>query len=287
MNDSDFITGKYGDLTDIALEKRKQNHHLRERSINALVYKTKQNEKRVIREEIDFDKKDNMGKIAMDYALNSNIDTMRIFLEAFNEKREKSEEKYRAFKTKYQVRIKHFVRATGILAPFTSIVITTCILANVLDPVEIGSSLAYIKIGFSLISISCAIVAICLAAFTIYVGWRKGQLKNDQKHYENNIKVIEGKLGIRGKRETSYSLEKHDILQRQVRENTKLTSINKELARKNNEVIEKNTELIEENKELIEKNTELIEQNKGKISALEDQISTLVEMFQAVRTCHL
>lgn len=197
---------------------------------------------------------------------------MRLFLEAFNEKREKSEEKYKAFKTKYQVWIKYFGRATSILAPLASIVITVCIIANISGSV---------KIGFSIVSISCAMIAICLTIFTTYISWKKCQLKNDQQNYEDKIKIIEEKMGISGRHKMFYNLEEYGALQRQVRENTKLTSINKKLgeeieklSKENARQIKENTKLVEANHKQIKENTQIVDINKEQIGKNTELTST-------------
>ncbi len=58
--DEDFKQGQF--LKKLVLEKRKQNEHLREKAIKALLYLTTINRGKIINKKINFDIKDNKGK---------------------------------------------------------------------------------------------------------------------------------------------------------------------------------------------------------------------------------
>ncbi len=185
MINEDFKQDKF--LKNLILEKRKRNKHLMEKAVSALLYLTMDSKEKIVNKKINFDIKDNAGKITLDYALEHNLNILRLFLDVFYEIREDIKRKYDRFEIDYQDKREIVLRITGLLTPIAGITISLCVLSNKSD--------SEVKKVFTYVSMFCSFISFVFFLSNLVVGRQKEPLKSKIENYTEKIDRIEELTG--------------------------------------------------------------------------------------------
>ncbi|MFT4313561.1 MAG: ankyrin repeat domain-containing protein [Wolbachia pipientis] len=185
MINEDFKQDKF--LKNLILEKRKHNKHLMEKAVSALLYLTMDSKEKIVNKKINFDIKDNAGKIILDYAQEHNLNILRLFLDVFYEIREDIKRRYDRFEIDYQEKREIVLRITGLLTPIAGITISLCILSDQSD--------SEVKKVFTYVSMVCSFISFVFFLSNLVVGRQKEPLKSKIENYTEKIDRIEELTG--------------------------------------------------------------------------------------------
>uniref|UniRef100_A0A3B0IWG2 Phosphocholine transferase AnkX n=1 Tax=Wolbachia endosymbiont of Aleurodicus dispersus TaxID=1288877 RepID=A0A3B0IWG2_9RICK len=197
MSDNDFEKTINEDfkqdqfLKKLILEKRKQNEHLREKAIKALLYLTTINRGQIINEKINFDIKDNKGKTFLKYSLEyKNISILKLFLDPFYEIRENLKREYDKLELEYQEKSRKFLELITIIMLALNAISYFCI------PNDQQSESAIKKI-FDFIVMFYSILSLAFMLSNLMIGNKKEPIKRKIESYTekiNSIEEVTGKL---------------------------------------------------------------------------------------------
>lgn len=197
MSDNDFEKTINEDfkqdqfLKKLILEKRKQNEHLREKAIKALLYLTTINKGQIINKKINFDIKDNKGKTFLKYALEyKNISILKLFLDPFYEIRENLKREYDKLELEYQE------KSRKVLEFITMIMLALNAISYFCIPNDQQSESA-IKKTFDSIVMLYSILSLTFMLSNFMIGNKKEPIKRKIESYTekiNSIEEVTGKL---------------------------------------------------------------------------------------------
>ncbi|WP_264719842.1 ankyrin repeat domain-containing protein [Wolbachia endosymbiont (group B) of Eucosma cana] len=187
--DEDFKQGQF--LKKLVLEKRKQNEHLREKAIKALLYLTTINRGQIINKKINFDIKDNKGKTFLKYAIEyKNISILKLFLDPFYEIRENLKREYDKLELEYQEKSRKILEFITMVMLASNFISYFCIPNNQQSESAIKKTFDYIVMFYSILSLTFMLS-------NLMIGNKKEPIKRKIESYTekiNSIEEVTGKL---------------------------------------------------------------------------------------------